>query len=296
MTPAHLSPPPVEPPVAVGRLVLLGHPVAHSLSPAFQNAALRTAAIPLRYEALDVPPAALEAVLDALVDERAAGNATVPHKEAVFARCERRTAVAARVGAVNTFWCALDGTLWGDNTDVAGVDAAVGALVGGRVPASPVVALLGAGGSAAAVLAAAERWSGAEVRVWSRSPARARSLAERFPAVARAVATPAAALVDATLVVNATPLGIAPTDPFPVEPAAVPPAATVLDLVYRPGETAWVRAMRAAGHPAADGLKMLVAQGAAAFERWFGLAPDAEAMWAALGGRPDGAADTVRAV
>ena len=270
---------------SIRRLVLLAHPVAHSLSPAFQSAALRAAGLPLAYDAIDVPPAGLAAALDALVAGGAAGNATLPHKEAVYARCAVRSAVAERVGAVNTWWRAPDGRLVGDNTDVAGVADAVAALVG-RMPEQPVVALLGAGGSAAAVAVAAEGWPGARVRVWSRTRARAEALAARFPSHVHVARSSDDAVRGATLVVNATPLGLRPDDAMPVAPAALAPAAAVLDLVYRRGETAWVHAARAAGHPAADGLAMLIAQGAASFARWFGTAPDVDAMWAAVGGRP----------
>lgn len=287
--PATLAPPDAPAvPTAIGRLVLLGHPVAHSLSPRFQNAALRAAGIPLTYQAADVAPDALPATLDALVAARAAGNVTLPHKEAVAARCDLRTPLAARVGAVNTFWCTLDGRLWGDNTDVAGVDASVRGLFGGAVPPGLRIALLGAGGSAAAVLAAAETWPGARVRAWSRTSARADALAARFAGVAHSVGELADALAGATLVVNATPLGIRPDDTLPAPVQALAADAAVLDLVYRPGETAWVHAARARGHRAIDGLPMLIAQGAASFVRWFGVTPDTEAMWAAVGGRPAG--------
>ena len=80
-----------------GRLVLLGHPVSHSLSPAFQNAALRHAALPIPYELLDVTPAALDTTLDALVAEGAWGNVTIPHKQHVASRCARVSALAERV-------------------------------------------------------------------------------------------------------------------------------------------------------------------------------------------------------
>ena len=277
-----------EPPAALpGRLVLLGHPVAQSLSPAFQNAALRAAGIPLTYEALDVPPNELAATLDALAAARAAGNVTVPHKEAVFARCDRVTPLAARVGAVNTWWVA-DGLLLGHNTDVGGFDAAVAELFEGPRPADARVALLGAGGSAAAVLAAVEGWAGARFRVWGRSAARAHALARRFESRVREAAvaeTVAECVRDATLVVNATPLGLRPDDGLPVPVELLPPDAAVLDLVYKPQETPWVREARARGHRAADGLAMLIEQGALSFERWFGVAPDRDVMWAAVGGR-----------
>ena len=259
------------------RLVLLGHPVGHSLSPRIQSAALRSAGIPLEYTALDVTPTDLPAALDALVAERAAGNVTIPHKEAVAARASL-TPLAQRVGAVNTFW--VDGaTLRGDNTDVAGFDAAVRALLGS--PPSGAIAVLGAGGAAAAVLAAVEQWNGAMALVHGRTPERVARLCARFPGSARPARTPAEALAHATLVVNATPVGLT-GDPHPIDLDLVPRTAAVVDLVYRPGGTPWSRAAAARGHRACDGLPMLVEQGAAAFERWFGVRADRAAMWRAL--------------
>ena len=262
-----------------GRLVLLGHPIGHSLSPLFQNAALRSARIPLVYETLDVPPENLERVIGGIIEQRVAGNVTIPHKTAVFALTAARTPVAERAGAVNTFWV-QDGKLMGDNTDVAGFDALVRDTVG-SVEKGARVALLGAGGAAAAVLTAIEQWPDARVRMWSRSAPRLDALAHRFAVVAEPAQSMEDALRDATIVVNATPLGMA-GDELPAPIAMLPRRARVLDLVYRRGGTAWVNAARSAGHIAADGKVMLLAQGAAAFERWFGIRADARAMRAAL--------------
>lgn len=262
-----------------GRLVLLGHPVTHSLSPVFQNAALQAAGIPLQYEALDVAPADLAAMVGLLADARAAGNVTIPHKEAVFGWCARRTALAERVGAVNAFWTE-DGGLVGDNTDVGGFDAAVERLIGGR-PTGLTVALIGAGGAAAAVCAAVERWPGSRVRVTSRTSARAAALAARFPERTEAVPGELDAVAGAQLVVNATPLGLEGTM-MPVAPGSLTKGTYVLDLTYRYGRTPWVRICRSRGLRADDGLPMLIEQGALAFERWFGVPPDRDAMWAAV--------------
>jgi shikimate dehydrogenase len=264
------------------RLVLLGHPVAHSLSPAFQNAALRSAGIPLTYEALDVAPSALEETLRALVRQGAAGNVTVPHKEAVARACDRLEALAGRTGAVNVFWTDDPGALVGDNTDVGGFDAAVRALLG-RAPRELRVGLVGAGGSAAAVLAAVERWPGATASVWSRTSDRATALVARFASVARAASSLDEVVRQADLVVHATPVGMA-DDALPFDVALLRDDAALVDLVYRRGETALVCAARARGLLACDGLPMLVEQGALAFERWFGVEPDREAMWRAVRG------------
>ena len=258
-----------------GRLVLLGHPVDHSLSPVFQNAALRAAGIPLTYEALDVPSRELRVLLRQLKAQNAAGNVTIPHKVSVHASCDELTDIAARVGAVNTFWFE-SGRLHGDNTDVGGFEAAAKALLGGD-PTDARVVLLGSGGAAAAVLAAIEQWTNARVAVVARHPERATKLARRFRDVARVEKSLDSALVDATLVINATPVG-QQNDEMPAEIAKIPKKAAVMDLVYRRGATAWVKAARKHGNRAADGLPMLIEQGALSFKRWFGREPDREAM------------------
>jgi shikimate dehydrogenase len=270
---------PGQPHALPGRLVLLGHPVAHSRSPAFQNAALRALGIPLSYEAWDVVPADLPDVLALLRSVRGAGNVTIPHKEAVHRSCDRVSDIAQRAGAVNTFWVEEDGALVGDNTDVAGLEATARALAVPEVGAT--VACLGAGGSAAAVCAMVERWPGARVALWARSPERAALLAHRFPGAVQLAPSAEAALSGAGLVVNATPIGMR-DEALPVPVAALARDACVMDLVYRPGETRWVREARAAGHRACDGRVMLLQQGAAAFERWLHRSPPIEVMRDAL--------------
>jgi shikimate dehydrogenase len=271
------------------RLVLLGNPVAHSLSPAFQNAALDAAGLALRYEAIDVAPPALDATLAELSFQGAAGNATVPHKIAIHDRCSVLTPLAKRAGAVNTFWFD-DGTLHGDNTDVGGFRAAVDELRAGEPLPSRII-LLGAGGAAAAVCTAAEEWGATSVQVVARSRGAAHRLAARFPELVEIVETFDALVAPPVarrgahtppLVVNATPLGLDAGDTLPVEIDALPEGALVLDLVYGRGETRFVRAARAAGHRSADGLTMLLEQGALAFERWFGFPPDRQAMRGAV--------------
>ena len=262
-----------------GRLVLLGHPVRHSLSPLFQNAALRAAGIPLTYEALDVPPHALDDALIQLRAGRAAGNVTVPHKATVAAACHRRSATAERTGAVNTFWCE-NSRLIGDNTDVAGFRALVISVLGSE-PDGATVALLGAGGGASAVCAVVERWPRARIHVYARTRERADALRGRFSRTVTVADTASDALIGADLVVNATPVGLH-GDEVPIAIDQLPRDAAVMDLAYRPGLTPWVVAARTAGHRAADGLEMLIAQGAEAFQRWFGQEPDRNVMRAAL--------------
>jgi shikimate dehydrogenase len=257
-------------------LVIVGDPVAHSLSPAMHNAACRALGLDAVYVALRTPANALPAALTALAAGGAAGNVTLPHKEAVERSVTRKTDVCARAQACNTFWTE-DGALVGDNTDVPGVRTALCDLgvSGGRW------LLLGTGGGARAVaLAAAD--AGATLRVRSRHPDRARKFVDWATRLgARAEAAHGPAEVDA--VINATPLGLGDRDPLPIDPKDVPGVRVALDLVYARGETRWVRAMRALGVTARDGREMLVHQGAAAFARFFpGTAAPVDVMRAAV--------------
>jgi shikimate dehydrogenase len=257
------------------RVVLLGHPVAHSLSPVFQNAAIAAAGLSTRYETWDVAPEALADAVATLREEGAAGNVTVPHKGRVAELCDLVTAVAARAAAVNTFWV-RDGLLHGDNTDVAGFTHAVRGLLG-RAPSDLTVGVLGAGGAAAAVLAAIESWPGCQALVWNRTRDRADVLSARFRSVAQSSGT--ADIADrADLVVNATTVGLHDDGSQPMDPAHLRASCAVIDLVYRRGDTPFVRAARARGLSAVGGLPMLLEQGALAFERWFGVEPDRALM------------------
>jgi shikimate dehydrogenase len=230
--------------------------------------------LPIRYETVDVAPAALESTLDGLIAENAWGNVTIPHKEHVAARCARRSALAERVGAVNTFWIE-DGQLVGDHTDVGGFLELRAATAPDREGAAAVGGL-GAGGAAAAVIAALEQTGRSDVRVRGRSHERAAALCARFSG-ARAVRDLSAALRGAALVVNATPTGL-DGHSVPVSLEMVEPGAVVLDLVVGPNETPFVRAARERGHRAADGLEKLLGQREIASQRLFDLAPDRGAM------------------
>ena len=261
-----------------GRLALLGHPVSHSLSPVFQNAALRAAGIDLRYEALDVPPEALAATLDEARANHWAGNVTVPYKESVFIQCTELTPIAQRVGAANVFRATPAGMV-GHNTDVEGVRRAVRELLG-KEPVDYEIGVIGAGGAAAAVLAAIEGWPGCRAIVANRSSTRSQSLVGRFRSVAQ-VGDVDEISGRADLVINATSLGLHPDDPLPIDPRTLGTDTAVLDLVYSPRGTPLVQAARKAERRSADGLRMLVEQGAAAFEWWFDVSPDIDLMWQA---------------
>ena len=263
------------------KLVLIGHPVAHSLSPLMQNAALEAAGSKLRYEAIDVLPANLESSVASLRQSAVAGNFTIPHKRPAMRLMQKCTPTAMQVGAVNTFWRDESEELVGDNTDVTGFAGMVNEVLE-DIPDGVRVAVIGAGGAAAAVVTAVESWPGATVSVHARDLARAVALRMRHSVVVRACSMRDPCLGDADIVVNATPLRFSAAEGEPVDFDRLSPRAIVLDLLYAPGETEFVREARARGHLAADGLTMLLHQGTAAFERWFGIEPDKRVMWDAL--------------
>ena len=262
------------------RLVLLGDPVSHSLSPIFQRAALKTAGIDVSYDVVEVKSLDLPVMLKGLVRDRAAGNVTLPHKERVAALCDVRTPLAEKIQSVNTFWTDDHGRLVGDNTDVGGFSAAVRRLLD-REPRGLRVAVLGAGGAAVAVCEAVSLWPESTVALHARTRERAEQLAARYGDIASTVASELEALEGADLLVNATPLGLEGSM-MPVAPGMIPTSVAVMDLTYRGGRTPWVSACRSRGLRAEDGLPMLIEQGALAFERWFGVPPDREAMWSSV--------------
>ncbi|MEZ5123742.1 MAG: shikimate dehydrogenase [Solirubrobacterales bacterium] len=257
----------------MARLGVLGWPVRHSRSPAMHNAAL--AALGLtewRYQLLPVPPELFGETVRALPAAGFAGaNVTVPHKEAALAVADAPTAAARAIGAANTLTFTGDGRIEADNTDAPGLLAAL------PHPARGATALvLGAGGSARAAAWALCEAGAAAVAVHNRTRERADRLAADLGIRVAADPQPA------DIVVNCTTVGLHDRDAAPIDLATLDRYGTVVDLVYRDGGTALVRAARAHGHPTVDGLEILVHQGALSFERWTGRAAPLDVMRAAL--------------
>ena len=262
---------------------MVGDPVGHSLSPAMHNAAIAALGLDAAYLALRTSAEAFPALARSLVGAGGGLNVTIPHKRAAAELLDRPSEAVRRTGACNTLWA--DGAaMAGDNTDVIAVRSAAAGLLARREVRRALV--LGTGGSARAVAAAiTDAWPGAEIAVVSRDAARGAEFArwaEEQGVGCRVWGVANETTVD--LVVNATPIGLGPDDPPPLEPDRLRRLApgAVLDLVYARGETALVRAARERGIAAADGRGVLVAQGAASFERWFDVAAPLEVMRAAV--------------
>jgi shikimate dehydrogenase len=252
---------------------ILGKPVSHSLSPAMHNAAFRALGLDAIYVALACEGSDVAGAMHLLAHSGGGGNVTVPHKAGAAAALDLATPLVRRLEACNTFWIE-EGALHGDNTDVAGVSAALEQL---DLPPGPWL-VAGTGGAARGVVGAAAA-HGATVAVRSRDAGR-RSAFERWMA---GLGVQSAQAAECTVLVNATPLGLHPGDHLPIAADQAPGAIVALDLVYSPHGTTWSRAMREAGLRAADGREVLVAQGAAAFRRWFPEEdPPTEVMRAAV--------------
>lgn len=265
-------------------LALLGDPVEHSLSPLVQNAAFAAAGVDGVYVALRCGNDDLPALLQAIARGGGGGNVTLPHKERAATVLDDPSDAVRRTGACNTYWLE-DGAIRGDNTDVKGFRRAVAALLGAPADGSRVL-LLGAGGAARAALVGLLDDGVAEVTILNRTVERARAVARRIGGDRVRVAEGVSSIGNAPfdLVVNATRLGLGPDDPDPVDLDELGEVGAVMDLVYGPTETRFVRGARSRGIPAADGGEMLVRQGAAAFERWWGLTAPLDVMKAALEG------------
>lgn len=259
--------------------VLLGDPVEHSVSPAIQRAAFRRLGLEATYRTVRVGAGELPGVLRRYA-AGGGGNVTLPHKERAAAALNIRTPEVDSTGACNCFWGTDREEVAGDNTDVPGFLAAVAELPDAPSLAGGRVLLLGAGGAARAVLAACRRTGAGRVDVLNRTVSRARRLAARAhegPDIG-VLEGPDEARGPYDLAVNATSLGLRPDDALPCDPRRVDVKA-ILDLVYAPGGTRWVREAREAGIPAADGREMLVRQAAFSLQRWFpGVDPPLEAM------------------
>jgi shikimate dehydrogenase len=265
------------------RVVLIGHPVAHSLSGAMQQAAFDELGIDATYELWDRAPIDLaDAVAELRGDDFLGANVTIPHKERVVPMVDRLTEEAASTGAVNTL--TREGKrLIGHNTDVAGFKFALDRLVGRqKMPKQAVI--LGAGGGARAVVFGLIREGFQRVIVFNRHLHRAEGLVKHFGRTASHMELRAmpwhesiieSEIAKTKVLVNATSIGLT-SDASPVSAEVLNDELMVLDLIY--AKTRLLRDASAAGATTLDGELMLLHQGAAAFTLWTGQPAPLELM------------------
>ena len=270
---------------------VLGHPIGHSLSPVMHNAAFGELGLDAVYLAFDVDPARLMSVLPAMADMGFRGvNLTVPLKEVAFRGLEDLDESARRLGAVNTVEVCPDGHLRGHNTDGAGFVLALNEALGTGV-AGKSVFIIGSGGAGRAVAITCAAEGAARVAVTDVDTERAARLAEEIAGVAPNVPVQT---VDSTpgswpevsgaadLVVHATPVGMKEGESSVLGRDGFRQGQMAFDLIYMYPQSAFMRAATAAGAKAANGLGMLLHQGAKAFSIWKGRPAAVGAMRTAL--------------
>jgi shikimate dehydrogenase len=259
------------------RACVIGWPVEHSRSPLIHNYWLKQYGIDGAYRKEAVRPEDLPEFLARLAARGYAGaNVTLPHKEAALRAAESADEAALAIGAANTLWLDPDGTLHASNTDAYGFMTNLEAEAPGWNDGGRPVMVLGAGGAARAVLHGLLAAGATRVLLANRTRDRAQAVATEFG--------PRVVVVDwedrnrnlsgCGLLVNATSLGMTGKERLDIDLAALPQDAVVADLVYSPLETQLLRAARARGNRAVDGLGMLLHQAVPGFERWFGVRPE----------------------
>lgn len=269
---------------------VLGHPVRHTRSPAFQNAGLQALGEDAVYLAFDVPP---EDVLDALRGMAELGfrgtNLTIPHKEIAFRGMDILSPEAVRAGSVNTVLFREDGLLEGHSTDGYGLTHSLKEAFDLEFSGRDIL-LLGCGGAGrAAALEAADRGA-RSILLANRTPAKAAALAAELTELcpdclidaAASWPPPPSQTRDCSLVINATAIGMNPADSSPLSPEHFTPDMAVLDMVYVTKETPILKAAAAAGARTANGLGMLLHQGVRSLELWTGKSAPVEVMRKAL--------------
>ena len=285
----------IDPPIRLG---VFGDPVAHSLSPEMQTAALRGGEINAQYARFHIRSNELRSALRFLRNLDLVGvNLTVPHKIAGFEQIDEADECASRVGAVNTIRV-VDKRLVGSNTDGEGFLRAVRSEFSVDLRDLRVL-IIGAGGGTGRAIAWQCALENCERLVLvNRTLEKANALAERLRSffMEARVLGPAARLeavaweesvvrmqlADIDLIVNATPLGMNPSDPAPIPGRLIAPHHMVFDCVYGPSKTALLRAAEQAGARSANGISMLLHQGALSFSIWFDRDPPIAAMRKAL--------------
>lgn len=274
---------------------VMGWPVSHSLSPAMQNAAIKAAGLEAAYVPLPVAP---HRVSEAVHGLRALGfrgcNVTIPHKIAVIEYLDSLTSEAQLIGAVNSIRVEDDGRLVGHNTDCIGAVRAMeeeGTSVCGKT-----VLIVGAGGAGRGAAAGCALAGARKIILLNRTVEKAEEVIEELRDRPELVATKewmAAPLSDGfsdkglpweeiDAVFQMSSMGMKENRDLPLDVAWLSPRCHVLDAVYAPLDTVFLKGARAKGLRTTDGLAMLMEQGAAAFEFWFGHEPSREVMRSAL--------------
>ncbi|MDX1487619.1 MAG: shikimate dehydrogenase [Acidiferrobacterales bacterium] len=263
---------------------VMGHPVAHSKSPAIHQAFAKQCGITLEYRAIEIEPARFAEAVQAFRDEGGTGlNITVPFKLEAYALADRCSARAEQAGAVNTLKVEADHTLYGDNTDGIGLVCDLVVNLGARL-ADRRVLVVGAGGAVRGILGPILEEGVAHLHLANRTPSKAQELATLFAGLGNISASGLDELGGETfnIVINATAASL--QREVPSMPASVfALGALAYDLMYGDTPTAFMQwAQRHGATRVSDGLGMLVEQAAESFLLWHGRRPETAPVIASL--------------
>ncbi len=265
-------------------LAVIGDPIEHSMSPKMHNAALRELGLDYSYVAFHVLPAQLKAAVQGFraLDIRGV-NVTIPHKVAIMEFLDEIDPVAQKIGAINTIKND-NGVLRAKNTDGEGSIKSL--RDAGFDPSGKIAVVMGAGGAARALTFFLAQEVN-KLTIFDINPDTAKNLANKLaesyeiPITAHGNNTQEiqAALAEADLFINATPIGMSPkVDQSPIDASWIRPETWVFDIVYNPLETKLIREAKERGCPTLSGIEMFVNQGAIAFEWWTGSQPNLKTM------------------
>lgn len=270
--------------------IILGYPVAHSASPRIQNAAFTALGLDWVYVPWAVPPESFPKALETLrtLENFGGANVTIPHKEAAFESLDELSPEAHYIRAVNTI-VPRGGVLVGHNTDGEGFVSFLREEAG-EEPKGKRVGLVGAGGGAKAVSYALAQAGVVELCLFNRSQNRARSLVSHLGTLFQNIEVLALGLQHLRpdilrrldIFINATPVGMEPSDPPLFDFGLLPENLLVCDLIYQPPETPLLASARSRGCRILNGSGMLLYQGARAFELWTGQKAPVSVMRQAL--------------
>jgi shikimate dehydrogenase len=264
-------------PNGFGLAGIIGMPVAHSRSPVIHNYWLNAHGIRGAYVPLAVAPERLKDALPGLVALGFRGcNVTMPHKQTAMALLHRVNESARRIGAVNTIVVEEDGTLSGFNNDGNGfVQSLRDVKPDWRADEGPIL-LLGAGGSARAVVVALLENGAREITIANRTAEKAQAIAKEFGAAVTAIdwSDRNAAMAEPALLINCTNQGMVGKPALDVDLSRLAPTTMVADLIYTPLETPFLAQARSRGCVTVNGLGLLLNQAKLAFKAWFGVLPD----------------------
>ena len=270
---------------------VVGHPIAHSMSPILHNAWLAAAGLDGAYVPFGVAQDRFAGFVDGLRGGSVRGlNVTIPFKEQALNLADRPGERATMAGAANVLVFEADGTIFADNTDGLGLLAAFAEQAPGFDPKSGPVAILGAGGAARGAAAAFTAAGCRDVRIVNRTQARAEAITDVLGGAAFGLHRAAAAFEGVIAVINATSAGLAGAGQLDVPLEATPETCVVMDMVYKPLVTPFLARARALDRRTVDGLAMLIGQARPSFRAIFGVeAPDIDVRslaLSALGERP----------